>query len=134
MRRRRLERKATAAGTIAPGDGDGDGPPEKRPGGLAGAEEGAGGAEEEDPDEAKKKKFPDPLVRSNTFFGGVINDWKRRFPGYLSDIKDGLNTQVLAATIFIYFACLSGAIAFGGITAENTGSRIGKFIVVKSIN
>ncbi len=44
---------------------------------------------------------------------------------YWSDIKDGLNAQCVAATIFIYFACLSGAIAFGGITAEKTKNAIG---------
>ncbi len=43
----------------------------------------------------------------------------------LEHIHDGLNAQCLAAAIFIYFTCLSGAIAFGGITAEKTGNAIG---------
>ena len=58
-------------------------------------------------------------------FGGVWNDIKRRYPHYLSDFKDGLNGQTLSATIFIYFACLSGAIAFGGLLGEKTRGLIG---------
>ena len=58
-------------------------------------------------------------------FGGVWNDIKRRYPHYLSDFKDGLNGQTLSATIFIYFACLSGAIAFGGLLGEITHNQIG---------
>ena len=48
-----------------------------------------------------------------------------RFPWYLSDLKDGLNTQTLAATIFIYFAALSGAVAFGGLMGDKTENLIG---------
>ena len=51
-------------------------------------------------------------------FSGMINDIKHRYPHYLSDFVDGLNGQVLAATIFIYFAALSGAVAFGGLTGN----------------
>lgn len=84
-----------------------------------------GGDGDDNDDKKKKSPFNDPLVRTKTPFGGVINDWKRRFPWYLSDFKDGINTQVLAATIFIYFACLSGAIAFGGLTGDKTKGLIG---------
>ena len=62
--------------------------------------------------EGKKKEY-DPLVitRSPFFlFGGVINEWKKRFPLYVSDFKDGLDSQVIATASFIFFACLSGAI------------------------
>jgi anion exchange protein len=67
----------------------------------------------------------DPLSRAPFFFGGMINDLKRRFPHYLSDITDGFNGQALAASIFIYFAALSGAIAFGGLLGEKTVGLIG---------
>ena len=40
-------------------------------------------------------------------------------------MKDGLNGQALSATVFIYFACLSGAIAFGGLLGEKTRELIG---------
>ena len=44
---------------------------------------------------------------------------KKRFPYYLSDIKDGLNMQCLATFFFIYFACLSPAITFGGLLGKD---------------
>lgn len=77
--------------------------------------------------EKEPSKYPsyDPLQRSRRCFGGVINDIKHRFPWYLSDIKDGLNGQCLAAAIFIYFAALSGAITFGGLMGDKTDNLIG---------
>ena len=66
-----------------------------------------------------------PLIRAPYIFGGMINDWKRRFKHYVSDITDGFNSQTLAAAVFIYFASLSGAIAFGGLLGEKTNNLIG---------
>lgn len=48
-------------------------------------------------------------------FGGLINDIKRRFPLYKSDICDGLNSQTVAATIFLYFAAIAHNVTFGGL-------------------
>jgi len=73
--------------------------------------------------QAKPKR--NPLAKTKMLFGGLIGDIKERYPIYLDDIKDGLNSQTLAATIFIYFACLSGAIAFGGLLGESTKGAIG---------
>ncbi|XP_040568533.1 band 3 anion transport protein isoform X2 [Lepeophtheirus salmonis] len=88
-----------------------------------------------DDDPNKKKKKLGALDRFPYPFGGLINDLKTRFPYYLSDITDGFSFQVLAATIFIYFAALSGAIAFGGLTGEKTGNLIGipETLIVSSI-
>ena len=55
----------------------------------------------------------------------MINDCKRRYTVYLSDITDGLNTQCLAATIFLFFAVLSPAITFGGLLEEKTDKWMG---------
>lgn len=55
----------------------------------------------------------------------MINDIKRRIPMYKSDIKDGLNTETLAATMFLYFAGLATAITFGGLIGDKTASLIG---------
>ena len=60
----------------------------------------------------------DPLKRTGRLFGGLVNDVKRRYPHYWSDITDALNFQCLAAFVFIYFACLSPAITFGGLLSE----------------
>uniref|UniRef100_A0A8C6WFH6 Anion exchange protein 3 n=1 Tax=Neogobius melanostomus TaxID=47308 RepID=A0A8C6WFH6_9GOBI len=60
-----------------------------------------------------------PLKRSGIPFGGLIHDIKRRFPHYLSDLKDAIDMQCLAAVIFIYFAALSPTITFGGLLADH---------------
>ncbi|XP_033982763.1 LOW QUALITY PROTEIN: anion exchange protein 2-like [Trematomus bernacchii] len=67
----------------------------------------------------------EPLRRSGRLFGGLIKDVKRRYPQYLSDIRDALNAQCMAAIIFIYFASLSPAITFGGLLGEKTEGLIG---------
>ncbi|XP_044251716.1 band 3 anion transport protein isoform X1 [Drosophila takahashii] len=91
--------------TIGGGDGGGD-----------------GGS---DDDDGGKKKKPGPLEKTGRLWGGLRNDLKRRMPMYKSDILDGLNTETLAATIFMYFACLSTAITFGGLVSAKTNSWIG---------
>jgi hypothetical protein len=60
----------------------------------------------------------DPLRRTRIPFGGLVNDVKRRYPHYISDITEGFNLQCLAAAIFMYFAALSGAITFGGLMGK----------------
>ncbi|XP_308789.5 anion exchange protein 3 [Anopheles gambiae] len=72
-----------------------------------------------------KKPPNNPLEKTNRLWGGVINDIKRRYPMYKSDIMDGLNTETLAATIFMYFAALSTAITFGGLCSDKTDNLIG---------
>ncbi|XP_033848392.3 anion exchange protein 2b isoform X1 [Acipenser ruthenus] len=67
----------------------------------------------------------DPLQRTGRPFGGLIRDARRRYPKYLSDFKDALNPQCMAAIIFIYFAALSPAITFGGLLGEKTEGLMG---------
>ncbi|XP_035285268.1 anion exchange protein 2-like isoform X1 [Anguilla anguilla] len=71
------------------------------------------------------KPGDDPLKRTGRPFGGVIRDARRRYPKYLSDFKDAMNAQCMAAVIFIYFAALSPAITFGGLLGEKTDGLIG---------
>ncbi|XP_016146887.1 anion exchange protein 2b [Sinocyclocheilus grahami] len=67
----------------------------------------------------------DPLRRTGRLFGGLIRDAQRRYPKYISDFKDALNLQCMAAVIFIYFAALSPTITFGGLLGEKTEGLIG---------
>lgn len=67
-----------------------------------------------------------------TFGRGIGRDWKARFPLYKSDITDGLNSQCLAATLFLFFACLSPAVGFGGLFASATNGAIGTIEMVSS--
>ncbi|XP_018565326.1 band 3 anion transport protein isoform X2 [Anoplophora glabripennis] len=76
-------------------------------------------------DDGKKPPYGNPLERTKKPWGGLINDVKRRYPYYKSDITDGLNVQCLAAAVFMYFAAVSGAIAFGGLTGDKTKNYIG---------
>lgn len=56
---------------------------------------------------------------------GVVGDVRRRGATYASDWKDGLNPKVPAATLFLFFACLAPAIAFGGLMSSATDGAIG---------
>lgn len=76
-------------------------------------------------DDDKKKPHKDPLKPTGRLFGGMINDLKRRIPMYKSDIQDGLNTETLAATMFLYFAGLATAITFGGLIGAKSDNMIG---------
>ncbi|CAN9506407.1 unnamed protein product [Ophioblennius macclurei] len=80
---------------------------------------------EEKEDLPALKKSDDPLERTGRPFGGLIRDVQRRYPKYISDFKDALNSQCMAAVIFIYFAALSPAITFGGLLGEKTEGLIG---------
>ena len=57
---------------------------------------------------------------------GMFEDLKQRIPYYLSDFYDGFvgektMQKTLSATIFLYFACILPAIAFGVLNSQNTG-------------
>ncbi|KAL7044697.1 hypothetical protein ACKWTF_002028 [Chironomus riparius] len=89
-------------------------PPEKQP-------------KKEEPDEEEEEqriREESGLSRSGRLFGGLINDVKRKKPFYLSDFKDGCNLQSVASWIFLYFACLSPIVTFGGLLAEATGQNM----------
>lgn len=76
-------------------------------------------------DDDGRKPPDDPLKRTGRLFGGMINDLKRRLPMYKSDIQDGLNSETLAATMFLYFAGLATAITFGGLIGDKTAGLVG---------
>jgi len=69
--------------------------------------------------------IPDELRPTGRLFGGIINDIKRRLPHYFSDYTDGLNAKSFASILFLYFACLAPAIAFGGLLAAKTNGEVG---------
>uniref|UniRef100_A0A8C6PGG1 Anion exchange protein n=1 Tax=Nothobranchius furzeri TaxID=105023 RepID=A0A8C6PGG1_NOTFU len=76
-------------------------------------------------EEEEAEQEVDPLKRSGVPFGGLIHDIRRRFPHYISDLKDSLDMQCIAAVIFIYFAALSPTITFGGLLGEKTEGLMG---------
>ena len=64
------------------------------------------------------------LFKSWRPFEGLLGDLKRKRGWYLSDLRDGLNLQCLAAFFFMYFAVLAPTIAFGGLLGEVTHSQV----------
>ncbi|XP_050505030.1 sodium bicarbonate cotransporter 3 isoform X2 [Diabrotica virgifera virgifera] len=75
-------------------------------------------------EEEQRLREESGLARTGILFGGLINDIKRKTPFYLSDFKDALAMQCIASWIFLYFACLSPIITFGGLLSEATGKNM----------
>ncbi|XP_047594629.1 sodium bicarbonate cotransporter 3 isoform X9 [Lutra lutra] len=75
------------------------------------------------PKEADHHAGPE-LQRTGRLFGGLILDIKRKTPFFLSDFKDALSLQCLASILFLYCACMSPVITFGGLLGEATEGRI----------
>ncbi|XP_037327311.1 sodium-driven chloride bicarbonate exchanger-like isoform X2 [Pungitius pungitius] len=64
------------------------------------------------------------LQRTGRFFGGFFMDIKRKAPHYLSDYTDAISLQCLASFLFLYCACMSPVITFGGLLGEATEGRV----------
>ncbi|KAM6968124.1 sodium bicarbonate cotransporter 3-like [Aplochiton taeniatus] len=64
------------------------------------------------------------LQRTGRLFGGLVGDVRRKAPFVLSDLKDGLSLQCLASVLFLYCACMSPVITFGGLLGEVTKGNI----------
>jgi hypothetical protein len=60
----------------------------------------------------------------------LINDFKRKAPHYLSDFTDGFNLQCLSSILFMYFACLSPIITFGGLLEKATNKNMVKINLI----
>ncbi len=68
---------------------------------------------------------PHVLTRSGHLCGGMLNDLRMRLPFYIQDFKDGLHPKCLASVLFMFFACLAPAVAFGGLMSVFTNGQIG---------
>ncbi|MCO6439601.1 MAG: HCO3- transporter [Nitrococcus mobilis] len=68
----------------------------------------------------------DSLQRTGRFAGGILEDLRRRvLPWYGDDFRQGLHPKALASVLFLFFACLANAVAFGGLTEVVTDGAIG---------
>jgi len=56
----------------------------------------------------------------------MINDIKNCYTPkmYASMLKDGLNMQCLASIIFLFFACISPIVTFGGLMGQKTDGHM----------
>uniref|UniRef100_A0A8B9JKI7 Anion exchange protein n=1 Tax=Astyanax mexicanus TaxID=7994 RepID=A0A8B9JKI7_ASTMX len=57
-------------------------------------------------------------------FGGLVMDIRRKAPFYWSDVRDALSLQCLASILFLYCACMSPVITFGGLLGDITKNNI----------
>lgn len=64
------------------------------------------------------------LVRSGTLFGGLLNDIYRKKPHFISDFRGFFSTQIISSIFFMYFACLTALLTFGGLLAKGTGNNM----------
>lgn len=63
--------------------------------------------------------------RTGFLLGGVIANVRRRAPFYAGDFREGLQSKGVASILFMFFACLAPAVAFGGLVAGLTGREMG---------
>ncbi|NXW52245.1 S4A8 protein, partial [Nyctiprogne leucopyga] len=83
------------------------------------------GAPDDNAAHSKPEKHSGPeLERTGRLFGGLIRDVKRKAPWFWSDFRDGLRLQCLASILFLYCACMSPVITFGGLLGEATDGHI----------
>lgn len=65
------------------------------------------------------------LRPTGRFAGALIADLRRRLPFYKSDFLDGFKSKSIGSSLFLFFACLAPAIAFGGLLSVLTEGTIG---------
>ncbi len=68
---------------------------------------------------------PEGLARTGRLFGGLFDDVRRRARWDASDWREGFHPNVVAAVLFLFFACVAPAVAFGGLMASLTGGAMG---------
>ena len=53
-------------------------------------------------------------------FHGLTMDIKQRYQYYISDFRDGIHLDCLASIVFLYFACITPIVTFGGLMGHQT--------------
>lgn len=79
-------------------------------------------------EEEERLRHESGLLRTGNWFGGLKNDLRRKVPWYWSDFKDAASSQCIASWIFLYFACLSPIITFGGLLGTATGNNMAAMV------
>lgn len=74
---------------------------------------------------AKSGSAGEVVGRTGVVFGGVAENIRSKLPFYPSDFRDGFRVKVLSSVLFMFFACIAPAVAFGGLIAQMTNGAIG---------
>ena len=67
----------------------------------------------------------DGLDYTGRIGGGLMADIRRRVAVYRSDFKDAVHQKCVGSALFLFFACFTPTITFGGVLAVQTGNEIG---------
>lgn len=69
-----------------------------------------------------------PLTHHGVHYTRIhVRTWHQA-PHYWSDMKDGFNLKGLATTVFLFFACLAPAVAFGGLMGKVTDGHVRTYL------
>ncbi|KAL3855467.1 hypothetical protein ACJMK2_014678 [Sinanodonta woodiana] len=68
----------------------------------------------------------DPTLQlTGRFFGGLMNDIKRKLPWFKSDITDAFHIQCVASFMYLFLATLTPNVTFGGLLGDATDKYMG---------
>jgi len=67
--------------------------------------------------------------------GGIVADYKRRNPYFLSDFTDGVSWKTLSASIFMFCAVVTSTVALGDLASRETDKKVGitEYLLLQSI-
>lgn len=65
------------------------------------------------------------LTSSGRLFGCLLGDVQRKLPFIGGDFSDGISSKAVASVVFLFFACIAPAIAFGALLSQKTSGAIG---------
>ena len=77
------------------------------------------------PDFIHKGEPTPELVFTGKPAGGLVRDVRRRLSEYADDWRAGFHKKSVSSILFMFFACMAPAVAFGGLMAVLTGGQIG---------
>lgn len=79
---------------------------------------------EEEEQENKIFRKQNGLMCSKKLFGGLTRDIQHKAPHFFSDFHGLFNSQIISTVLFMYFACLTAIITFGGLLAKATDNNL----------
>jgi hypothetical protein len=65
------------------------------------------------------------MTSSGRLFGCLLGDVQRKLPHFKCDFTAGVSSKAVASIVFLFFACIAPAIAFGALLSQKTAGAIG---------
>jgi hypothetical protein len=70
--------------------------------------------------QSENRMIHEGLTRIGCMFGGIIDDYKRRLPYYIDDLKDCFTRKTISAALFMFLATITSTIALGVVIKKAT--------------